>query len=67
MFTHLPTVHPKRQSRHVCARPSSSCVAVGQSQSVTYTAPYTFPWLETGASEGAVGVKFTAGKKGQSV
>ncbi len=39
--------------------------AAGKSQSVTYTAPFTFPWLETGASEGSVGVKFTAGKKGQ--
>ena len=42
------------------------CVnGAGKSQSVTYTAPFTFPWLETGASEGSVGVKFTAGKKGQ--
>ena len=40
-------------------------IAAGKSQSVTYTAPFTFPWLETGASEGQVGVKFTAGKKGQ--
>lgn len=41
--------------------------AAGKSQSVTYIAPFTFPWLETGASEGSVGVKFTAGKKGQFV
>ena len=31
---------------------------------MTYAAPFTFPWLDTGASEGSVGVKFTAGRQG---
>lgn len=39
---------------------------VGQIQSVTYSAPFTFPWLETSTGNDASGVTFTAGKHGDT-
>ena len=42
----------------------AAAIAAGQSQSVTYSAPFTFPWLETDVSHGSAGVSFTAGKHG---
>ena len=40
-------------------------VCAGQTQSVTYSAPFTFPWLETSTGDDASGVTFTAGKHGK--
>lgn len=46
--------------------PTKCCLAaIGQSQTVTYTAPFTFPWLESDTSQSLAGVTFTAGKDGE--
>lgn len=48
------------QSRLMCM-----CVCAGRVQTVTYTAPFTFPWLETSPGSDPGGVTFTAGRPGK--
>ena len=39
----------------------------GRSQTVTYSAPFTFPWLEISTGNDSSGVSFTAGKHGEYI
>lgn len=39
-----------------------SIIAAGQVQSVTYAAPFTFPWIDSSTDDG--GIVFSAGKQG---